>query len=89
MSDADHWDGCWEQHHGCALRRIRELDRVVAQLQNGVVEPEWMARIREGGMVPCGEDTQSAGQLTHKVHLTLHTPEGPTWRHPSDDPPCR
>ena len=89
MSASDHYPDCWRIHFACALARVGELERKVAQLENGVVEPTWMQRIRvpHGGMIPCGEDTQT-GAFTHHVHLTLHRP-GPTWSHHNDEPPTR
>lgn len=84
MSDHIHTDDCWLSSHECALKKIRDLQRTVAQLENGVLEPEWMKRVREGGMV----ETESEGGFTHKVVLQLHRP-GPTWSGASDDPPTR
>lgn len=85
MTDHIHTDDCWMQALECAWARIRELERKVAQLENGVVEPTWMARLRSPGY--CGEDTQT-GAFTHTVTLKLHGP-GPTWSHHNGEPPSR
>lgn len=87
MTDHIHTDDCWMQALECAWARIRDLERTVAQLENGVIEPTWMRRIREGSIVPCGEDTQT-GAFTHTVTLKLHGP-GPTHSHHNDEPPSR
>ena len=83
---ADHWEDCWMEHHECCLAEVRRLRVIVEQLRNGVIEPDWMKRVREGGCVPCGDETHSAGYGT--VILKLHG-NGPTWGHHSDDPPTR
>lgn len=85
MTAPDHFEECWRVHHACALREIQRLTVEVAQLQSGVIEPDWMKRVREPGCIPCG-DTQSGGYGT--VILKLHS-NGPTWSHHSDDPPTR
>ena len=82
---SDHWDDCWMQHPACALAEIKRLQVQVSQLQCGVMEPDWMRRLREPSVVPCG-DTQSGGYGT--VVLKLHGP-GPTWARACDDPPTR
>lgn len=81
-----HHETCYTEHFECALKRIRDLTVEVEQLRNGVIEPDWMARVRQGGMLPCGDDTKSGGYGT--VILKLHS-NGPTWSHHSDDPPTR
>lgn len=95
-----HWTGCWIEHHECAVQRVREVERQLAeqaealrladienaQLQHGTKEPDWMRRLRSSGML-CGEDTQT-GAFTHTVTLKLHGP-GPTHSHHNDDPPTR
>lgn len=81
-----HWESCWLEHHECAVQRVKELERTVAQLENGVVEPTWLARLRSPGF--CGEDTQTQGALTHTVTLKLHGP-GPLHSHHNDEPPSR
>lgn len=85
----EHYEDCHLHHFPCALERIRDLECKVAQLENGILEPEWMKRIRapQGGML-CGEDTQTGGALTHTVTLKLHGP-GPTHAHHNDEPPSR
>ncbi len=85
MSDHQHYADCYLHHFPCALIELRRLQVENAKLESGLLEPDWMRRIREGGMV----DTQSGHTLTHKVTLTLHTPEGPTWAHAVDEPPSR
>lgn len=85
MTEPEHFNECWRVHHSCALREIQRLTILVSQLQSGVVEPDWMQRVREPGCVPCG-DTQSGGYGT--VILKLHR-NGPTWSHHTDDPPTR
>lgn len=85
MTDILHYDGCYTEHFECAQKHIRDLEVKISQLQCGVIEPDWMKRVREPGCIPCG-DTQSGGYGT--VVLKLHS-NGPTWSHHSDDPPTR
>ena len=82
----DHHETCYTEHFECALKHIRDLTVEVEQLRNGVIEPDWMKRVREGGCVPCGDETHSAGYGT--VVLKLHG-NGASWTHHSDDPPTR
>lgn len=84
----EHYEDCHLHHFPCALERIRDLERQVARLENGVVEPAWMQRVRVGGMVPCGDESQTEGAFTHTVTLKLHGP-GPTWASATDEPPTR
>ena len=86
MTEPEHFNECWRIHHPCALKRIRDLTVEVEQLRNGVIEPDWMKRLREPGVVPCGDETHSAGYGT--VVLKLHG-NGASWTHHSDDPPTR
>ena len=86
MTEPEHFVECWRIHHQCALAEIKRLAIQVSQLQCGVIEPDWMARVRQGGMLPCGDDTKSGGYGT--VILKLHG-NGASWTHHSDDPPTR
>lgn len=84
MSEDSCFNECWRVHHQCALKRIRDLEVEVSQLRSGVIEPDWMARLRTPSVVPCGDETI----CEHKVVLHLHR-AGPTWASASDDPPTR
>ena len=95
-----HWTECWqvEGHEACRLAEIRRLQVRVSQLESGVREPDWMARLRSPGIVM--EDSHngnistqngnvtSGTCFTHPVTLTLHA-SGPTWRHANDEPPTK
>lgn len=76
------------EHHQCALRHIGRQAVIISQLQSGILEPDWLARLRNPGIVPCGDETQSGPVLTHTVTLKLHGP-GPTHFHHNDEPPTR
>ena len=55
------------QHPACALAEVRRLRVENAQLRAGIIEPDWIQRIRQGGIVPCGEDATIVDTLTREA----------------------
>lgn len=83
---SDHWEGCWSIHPGCAVAELRRVQVENARLRSGLVEPDWMAALRNGPIPYC--DTVTGPVLTHGVVLKLHG-AGPLHSHCNDEPPCR